>query len=425
MKRSYDTAIIGGGLAGLAAATQLARLGSTCAVFERSDGLGGRARTDREAGYAFNVGPHALYRKKAGEQFLQELAIPIPGHRVSAAGSYALDGEQLHALPGGFVSLLTTGALDLGGKVELARVMTSLLALDPRTLEGRSTTEWLATIKDLHARRVIAAITRVATYTAAQDRLSAAVAADQLKTAAFDGVTYVDGGWRSIVDGLEAAATAAGVEIVRGARVEAISTENGHVAGLIAGGETIAARAVLIAAGGPDIAARLSGSDSLAAFAARAVPIKAAVLDVALDCRINPKVKFVCGLDRPTYFSVASDSADVAPAGGSLVSAMLYLTPEDAHDAKAHEAELEAHLDRLQPGWRDHLVKKQHLPSITVAHALVVPGERRPPVAVPEVDGLFVAGDWVGDSGFLADASLASARGAAHAIAARVSVKAA
>lgn len=43
----------------------------------------------------------------------------------------------------------------------------------------------------------------------------------------------------------------------------------------------------------------------------------------------------------------------------------------------------------------------------------------RPGVSVPEVDGLFLAGDWVGPTGMLADASLASARDAAGALLAR------
>ncbi|WP_218015125.1 hypothetical protein, partial [Lactococcus garvieae] len=39
----------------------------------------------------------------------------------------------------------------------------------------------------------------------------------------------------------------------------------------------------------------------------------------------------------------------------------------------------------------------------------------RPPVAVPDRPGAFVAGDWVGPEGHLADASLASAEAAARA----------
>jgi hypothetical protein len=59
------------------------------------------------------------------------------------------------------------------------------------------------------------------------------------------------------------------------------------------------------------------------------------------------------------------------------------------------------------------LVERRFMPELTVSNALVTAKQKglagRPPVAVPDVRGLFVAGDWVGDEGQLADASAASA----------------
>ncbi|HQW52014.1 MAG TPA: hypothetical protein PL082_08155, partial [Tepidiformaceae bacterium] len=69
-------------------------------------------------------------------------------------------------------------------------------------------------------------------------------------------------------------------------------------------------------------------------------------------------------------------------------------------------------------GWRSREVHRQFLPSMTAATAMPlasaggIPG--RPGPAVPETDGVFVAGDWVGPSGWLADAALGSARRAAR-----------
>ncbi|HLI66826.1 MAG TPA: hypothetical protein VKU90_10725, partial [Caulobacteraceae bacterium] len=42
----------------------------------------------------------------------------------------------------------------------------------------------------------------------------------------------------------------------------------------------------------------------------------------------------------------------------------------------------------------------------------------RPPVAVPNAEGLFLAGDWIGPAGLLADAAAASARAAGEGAAA-------
>ncbi|HET9317418.1 MAG TPA: NAD(P)/FAD-dependent oxidoreductase, partial [Vicinamibacteria bacterium] len=80
----------------------------------------------------------------------------------------------------------------------------------------------------------------------------------------------------------------------------------------------------------------------------------------------------------------------------------------------------EALVDRAQPGWRDEVVERRFVPDLVVTNALVLAREDglagRPGVVVPERPGFFVAGDWVGPEGQLADASLASARAAAAAV---------
>ena len=52
---------------------------------------------------------------------------------------------------------------------------------------------------------------------------------------------------------------------------------------------------------------------------------------------------------------------------------------------------------------------------MTVANARMRPSQPRPS-AKTVVKGLYLAGDGVGDEGILSDASLASARAAAHAV---------
>jgi phytoene dehydrogenase-like protein len=100
----------------------------------------------------------------------------------------------------------------------------------------------------------------------------------------------------------------------------------------------------------------------------------------------------------------------------ALVSTMKYLQPGE-HDAHAVEAELEAVIDTVQPGWRELVVERRYLPSLIVSHwsPLAAMGglAGRPGPAVPGVDGLFVAGDWVGHEGMLSEAAFASARRAA------------
>ena len=102
-----------------------------------------------------------------------------------------------------------------------------------------------------------------------------------------------------------------------------------------------------------------------------------------------------------------------------MVHVAKYLAPGDT-DAKAHERELEACLDLVQPGWRDELAERRYLPNLTVVNATASAASGgiagRPGPEVPGVAGLYVAGDWVGNEGWLSDASLASAKRAAELI---------
>ena len=132
---------------------------------------------------------------------------------------------------------------------------------------------------------------------------------------------------------------------------------------------------------------------------------------MALSKLPAPKEKLAFGVDRPFYFSVHSEWAQLTPKGGALIHAAKYRKRGD----DVSETELESWLDGLQPGWRDVLVHKRYLPSMTVSNALVTPDVKRPEVKT-HLRGLYLAGDWVGGEGILSDAALSSARAAAQAI---------
>jgi len=65
-------------------------------------------------------------------------------------------------------------------------------------------------------------------------------------------------------------------------------------------------------------------------------------------------------------------------------------------------------------------IEEQRLmPQMTVAHALVHAENPRPCSEIPGLRGAYLAGDWVGERGMLADAAVSSARWAATEILAR------
>ena len=52
--------VIGGGMAGLASAARLAKLGHQVSLYEATDRVGGKCRTERIDGYSFDLGPSLL-----------------------------------------------------------------------------------------------------------------------------------------------------------------------------------------------------------------------------------------------------------------------------------------------------------------------------------------------------------------------------
>jgi phytoene dehydrogenase-like protein len=410
-----STIVIGAGLGGLAAAACLARAGEPVTVLERSERVGGRALTTGAGAYRLNLGPHALYRAGEGRAVLAELGLELHGAVPGTRGAYALDRERLHTLPAGPLSLLTTGLLGAAEKLSAARALAGLPRLDLELWRGRPLAAWLeAASPHPRVRALLSAVTRVASYSNAPDTADAAAVLQQVQRALAASVLYLDGGWQSLVDGLRDAALAAGAELRCGARVTSLRRTGGGWEVVTRGGH-LRADAVVLAVD-PGIAAGLV--PELAAPVEALVPVRAACLDLALSSLPRPRVRFALGIDRPLYYSLHSAYARLAPEDGAVIHMARYLAPGERAGAEVR-AELEAELDRLQPGWREHVVESRFAPALTVTHALPRAASGglagRPPVAA--APGLYLVGDWVGTEGMLADAALASARTAARAIA--------
>jgi phytoene dehydrogenase-like protein len=419
-----EVAIVGGGLAGLAAACYLAREGREVIIIEKSRKTGGMAETVDLHRFKFNMGAHALYDGSPAMQVLHELGVPFSGGRP---GDYkAVTGDRLYLLPTGPLSLLRTGLFGSGEKWQAARVLLALQNATPESLLRVTIQEWLNIQKaDPPVRQLVEAAARVTTYTNAPDRFSMGTFVE-LSRIALKGVKYVDGGWQTLVADLQNKAVAAGVSIMTDCRVESVEHNSGRVAGVrLSDGSFLAAEAVVLAVG-PDEASRLVDAGEhpdLSAWARQAVPVKAACMDVALRRLPRPENKVVLGIDRPLFMTAQSEYSKVAPDGQALVYTLKYLPVGEPSDPKAVEAELESWLDMTQPDWRDDLVERRYLPNLTVYNALVTAAQGgpagRPGPEVPGVVGLYVAGDWVGPAGTLSSASLWSARLAARMILSR------
>ncbi|MFN8051439.1 MAG: FAD-dependent oxidoreductase [Acidimicrobiales bacterium] len=410
--RPVDVVVIGAGLAGLTAASYAARSGASVTVLDARQSIGGRARTSDVDGFAFNEGPHALYRAGHGMAALRELGIrPTGGNPPIAAPRLSIDGTLRRVPPG-------------RATAQIGRLIKRLDhdRQDAGWVDS-SAEEWIAhRVSDPVGRSLAAALVRLTSYVGDLATFSADGAITQVR-AGLRGVTYLDGGWQQLVDALERTAIAAGARVERGARVSAADVDGGRWQVTwthpTEGEITTECRAVVISSGGPETAHRLTGGtvESLAAAAAGAVPVHAACLDLGLRRLPRPSTKFVLGIDRSTYASVHTPAANLG-SRGDVLHVMAYEPPADTDVAA-----LEAIADEIQPGWRDQVAARQVGLRRVVACDRPRPGlgmAGRPAAVVPDGDGLFVAGDWVGAHDQLGGAALASGRAAGTAAAAFV-----
>ena len=172
-----DAVVVGGGIAGLAAAAYIGRAGKSVVLYEKSSALGGRAATHEIGQCLFNLGPHALYRQGPASEVLRELGVKFNGGVPSPSGGFAIRGGRKHALPGGLVSLLTTGLFGVAAKLEVARLLAGFARIDAQPLQRLTVREWLDTaVRHPEVRELIGALMRLASYTDAPETMSAGAA---------------------------------------------------------------------------------------------------------------------------------------------------------------------------------------------------------------------------------------------------------
>jgi phytoene dehydrogenase-like protein len=413
-----EVVVVGGGISGLATACFLAREGARVALFEKAPALGGRAATRESGAFLFNRGIHALYTGGAASQTFEELGVSY-GHGTPKE-TFVLDGEDLRPFPTSPLQFLRSDLLGAGDKMALVRFFAGLARARPGDLAGRSLQGWLdGKVRRPRLRMLLRSLAYPLVYTSALDLVSAEVFVDKFQRALKHPVHYVDGGWRVLVDGLREVAERSGTRVVTGARVEAVAVEGGRTRGVrLRDGSEVRARAVVLATA-PRDASRLVGEHlTLRRTVDGLVPGRVACLDVALSTLPSPGIPVVQDLSGPRFMTAQSLYSRVAPEGCALVYAFKQLDPRAQGDPREDERDLEDLLDTAQPGWRDVLVDRQYLPRIEAVGALPTAESGgfagRPGPRVPGIAGLYLAGDWVGPEGFLADASAASARSAAR-----------
>ena len=408
--------VVGGGLAGLAAATYLARGGAQATVLEKASTAGGRAITDIRHGYAMNRGVHALYTGGAASAVLQELGVRYTSGMPRNV--HARDARGLHVFPGSAPELVRTTLLSGSEKGDLVRIFLKVGMARPASVAHQSVAEWInSATKASRVQQLLRSLARVNLYSDSLEIASAELFVSRLQQTIKHPIHYIDGGWQSLVDGLQRVATAAGVQILNGATAAEI-----HADGVsLHTGDRVQADAIVLALPLED-AARLV--PRLNTRASEAVPVYTACLDLALDRLPVPQHPIVFDLEQPLFMTTQSEVAKLAPPGGAVMHTFVQLDPRAPASPETARAKLHEFISEVQPGWEQHVVEQQFLPHMLAASWLPLATQNgfagRASPRSQDRENLYFAGDWVGSNGFLIDASLASAREAARLILQRV-----
>jgi phytoene dehydrogenase-like protein len=400
-----DVAVVGAGLAGLAAAQLVQRAGRSVVVLD-GQAPGGRARTDERRGFRFNRGPHALYRGGCAEEVLGRLGVRPPG-RPPGSPAYGLLGDRMAPLPSDASSLVRNPLLSWRAKVGLARLLRRLPKLRPADLAEVTFSSWLGDQGlPRDAEVFVEMLARVASYSNAPDIVSADVIVNQIQMALGSGVRYLDGGWQRMVEAL-----GTGLD-VRPRAATRLGRDGGDVMIECGDDAAVVAKAVIVAAGTPAAVSTFLGCGPFDV----GPPIEAACLDLGVSGTVDPPL--LLGLDTPLYLSMHSPPADLAPRDHSVVHVARYLAPGEQTDPHSQREELEKHAARAGIT-ADRVVEHRYLHRMTVAGALPTADRGgmsgRPTIRDSGVAAVFLAGDWVGRRGHLLDAALASADEAAAA----------
>jgi phytoene dehydrogenase-like protein len=384
--------VVGAGLAGLRCARRLHEKGVAATVLEAADGVGGRVRTDRVDDFLLDRGFQVLltaYPEAAEALDYRELELHpfYPGVMVRTGGRFVTVADPFRRRWDGLRSALAPVG-GLGDKLKVAALRRRVTAGSLEELFARpETTTREALTADGFSELIVDRLFRPLFGGILLDRelgTSSRMFEFVYRMFSLGDVALPTRGMGAIPEQLAGGLPPDCVRL--GQRVTAVG-EGGVT---LAGGETLAARAVVVATDGPSASRLLGGQPSapgsVAAtclyFAADRAPVDEPV--IVLDGDGQGPVNNLCvpSAVAPTY----------APPGAALISAAVVDRPDLPKGPDLESAVL----GQLADWFGSAVVAWRHLRTYTIPHAQPAqpPGALDPPERPVRLrPGLYVCGD--------------------------------
>lgn len=265
MMRGKHVLIIGGGFAGITAATRLHARGAQVTLFDDRTSLGGRARSDCLHGWTIDIGAQliatsyvrTLAMLRDGEGAHSSVLRPMPGRDV-----FLRDGKAYPINFGSLRSLLAFGAISRADKVRLGIHLVPLLARHrdalrvdgasiPRSLDETAAGDFMRRVVSADASAALVEPVAAAFCGARANEVSLAFYLT-LGRYGSDGEVLAPGaGWSALLE-----RALHGVQVTCAARVEALDYASGRVVVRTSAGDSWEGDAAVLATDAP-AAARL------------------------------------------------------------------------------------------------------------------------------------------------------------------------
>ena len=328
-----SVAVVGGGLAGLAAASRLAEADFDVTLFERREGAGGRVRSTREDGFVFDRGFQVLFTAyPAARRELDLDALDLryftPGACLCRTGRRSILSDPLRD-PGSLTDSLFNTEVSVGDKLRTLALRRRLGPPDPDAFSVPDRSIRAALLDRGFSERFVENFAAPFYGGITLDRsLSTSAAVFDYTFAALAGgrIAIPADGMGAIADQLAERARDAGAAIRTDAEVDTVDGDTPEVR---LGGETVAVDAVVVAAD-PPTARELTGIDSIPTDARGCVTGWYALPGEPLDA--GRRILLNAADDAPNHVIPHSAVApEYAPDGEVLLSAT-FLGQPDASD---------------------------------------------------------------------------------------------
>jgi len=418
-----DVIVIGGGLAGLSVGALLTKQGFSCAVLEKLENPGGRARVDERDGFMLDYGIHNCRYADQGAfgTLFSKLGIPLRFVPIGKT-KYFHEGSLGH-FPEGIFGILSTQIISTQAKFRLIPAMLKALTVKLNSSDySTSVAEWLKKENAFSSdvAELFSMFCATGLVCADIDRVSFGefISFSKKYMGARTRAGYPRGGWKNVIGRLIQVTETRGV-VRTGVSCNRVNIENGMAAGIETPEGEMRGRCVVVALPLQEINSVLDDSvfnEDTRAQIRKLEPTCGITYQICLSKKVAEHDGVIVTSDPPTMGIFTSNvEPSLAPRGKQLGTWFYPMSTTQMLEkgfVDREKTKIRNLIGEMFPGIRNHLEFDRTIVHSMVDGVVPVVGQtwkERPGVSPTNVPNLFFSGDSIGVDGLGGDIAAASA----------------